>query len=162
MILKSIILLILIFIIIKKLYIIPIKKLSKFYITQPRFKSIGNKKYANFNILIKRRHIFLVDFPVIFKFYSNSIFKAKIKIVYTTLGNDCIEEILNKEIISSDKVLKQEHIYHITDIILGKIEIEIELDCNYGQPIISFEILKNPLIKLLKSHRIEINFPKII
>jgi len=165
MILKTIILfgiIIIIFVLIK--YIKKLNKslhtreICKFHISKPKFKSYNDKKYAYFDVLIRNKDTFFVDFPVMFKFYSNSKFKSRIKIIYTTPGAPEVEEIINKDMIFAGRV--KEHIYYITDIIIGKIKIEIELKIDYGQPIISFEILENSLCELLEEHKIEIKFPK--
>ncbi len=53
----------------------------------------------------------------------------------------------------------KEHVYYITDVILGSIDFEIEMDIDYGQPIVSFEILENSLCRLTEEYHLEIKFP---
>ena len=52
----------------------------KFKITNPKYKSKGNKKYATFDVIVLNNHTFFVDFPISFKFYSDNRFKSKIKL----------------------------------------------------------------------------------
>ena len=43
----------------------------------------GNKKHASFNIIVERRHRYFINFPLLFKFYSDSEFRTKVKIYYS-------------------------------------------------------------------------------
>ena len=133
------------------------KDKCKFKITRPKYKSKGNKKYAKFDVVVLNNHTFFVDFPISFKFYSDNRFKSKIKIRYSTMSDSEPEEIINKNIIFETKT--KEHTYYITDIIIGKIEIQIELLIDYGNPIIEFEILENQLCDLSKEYKLELIFP---
>jgi len=132
------------------------KKSCNFKITKPRIKQHDNIKTATFNIYVKNYHKFFIEFPILFKFYSNFKFKSRIKIGYSLPGDDLKEEIFKEEIEFVDQV--KEHYYKINDIILGKIHIEIECETEYGKPIISFEILENCLCKLDKIYKLEIKF----
>jgi len=122
------------------------------------YQSVHNRKFANFSVYIKKMHSFFVDFPISFKFYSDQRFKSKIRISYSTSKNDDLEEIFNKHVQFETKT--KEHIYYINDIIIGKIDIEIELLVDYGDPIIEFEILKNDICELAKEYKKIIKFPK--
>jgi len=134
------------------------KEKCKFKIADLKFKTIGNKKIANFSVVVVNKHTFFIDFPVSFRFYSDYRFKAKIKIHYKSRKDDEPEEILNKTIVFETK--SKEHQYYINDIIIGRINIEIEVRPEYGMPIIEFEILKNPLCDITSDHKLEIKFPQ--
>jgi hypothetical protein len=127
-----------------------------FKISKPKVKNCGDRKIAYFSVYVKENHKFFVEFPVLFKFYSDYRFKSKIKIGYTIPGDKNKEEIFkdNIEFIGKTK----EYVYYLTDIILGRIDIEIEAESEYGNPIISFEILENVVCKLKKEYVVEIKF----
>lgn len=133
------------------------KEKCKFKISKPKFRNGGPKKYASFTVFVDKKHTFFVDFPVLFRFYSDTKFKSKVKIKYST-RNQLAEEIVNKEIIFETDA--KESTRYINDIIIGKLEFEIELDVDYGHPIIDFELLANSLSELDKSHTCVIKFPK--
>jgi len=139
-------------------YPTPKKEKCKFRISHPKYKTRGKKKFANFDVLVHNDHTFFVDFPISFKFYSDNRFKAKVKIRYSTMADDDPEELINKNITFETKT--KEYVFYITDIIIGKIEIEIELHIDYGSPIIEFEILENQLCDLMKEYKLELKFPK--
>jgi len=122
------------------------------------YQSVDNRKFAKFSVHIKKMNTFFVDFPISFKFYSDQRFNSRIKISYSTLNDEDSEEILNKIIQFETKT--KEYKYYINDIIVGKIDIEIELLIDYGDPIIEFEILKNNLCILNKEYKKIIKFPK--
>ena len=136
---------------------IDLKPECKFRITNPKFEICGNKKYARYSVYVDNVDKFFLDFPVLFKFYSDYKFKSKIKITYTTPGDDGQEIIYDKLLVFEEDT--KEHVYYITDVILGSIDFEIELEVDYGQPIISFEILENSLCRLTEEYYIEIKFP---
>jgi hypothetical protein len=138
---------------------IPAKKPCNFNITSPKFTARDNKKFATYSVMMnEKHHMFFIDFPVIFKFYSKENFKSKVKIVYRVPKDPIVEEILNKDMLFTGNV--KEHKYFITDIIIGKIDIEIELNISYGNPVIEFEILPNDMCEMLKPCKIEIKFPE--
>ena len=130
----------------------------KFRISKPSFKNGGLKKSAHFTVYVDNKHTFFVDFPVVFRFYSDTRFKSKVKIKYSTPNNQRVEEIINKEVIFETKTKESKR--YINDIIVGKLKFEIELDVDYGYPIIDFEIMENPLCALRKEHKLIIKFPK--
>ena len=134
------------------------KEICKFRISKPRFRTSGLNKTAKFSVILANKHTFFIDFPISFKFYSNTRFKSKIKISYSTPGNGKSEQLVNKVLVFETKQL--ESLKHITDIIVGKINFEIELNVDYGYPIIDFEIMKNSFCELTKEHKITIVFPK--
>jgi len=123
------------------------------------FSSVNNRKFANFSVYVKNVYsAFFVDFPISFKFYSDQRFNSIIRISYSTLNGKHPEEILNKTVKFETKT--KEYEYYINDIIIGKIDFEIEVLIDYGDPIIEFEILQNELCTLMKKYKIVINFPK--
>ena len=130
----------------------------RFRISKPSFKNGGLKKSAHFTVFVANKHTFFVDFPIVFRFYSDTRFKSKVKIRYSTPNNQRVEEIINKEVIFETKTKESRR--YINDIIVGKLEFEIELDVDYGYPIIDFEIMENPLCMLRKEHKLTIKFPK--
>jgi len=134
------------------------KEKCRFRISKPSFKNGSLKKYAHFTVFVDNKHTFFVDFPVVFRFYSDTRFKSKVKIKYSTPNNERVEEIINKEVVFETKTKESKR--YINDIIVGKLEFEIELDVDYGHPIIDFEIMKNPLCELREEHKLTIKFPK--
>ena len=131
----------------------------KFKISKVKYyQSVNNRMFANFSVYIKDMNTFFVDFPVSFKFYSDQRFNSRVRISYSTLNGEDPEEILNKNVLFETKT--KEYIYFINDIIVGKIDIEIELLIDYGDPTIEFEILKNDLCIMMKEYKKIINFPK--
>lgn len=134
------------------------KPVCDFKISKPDFSDKNNKRFANFTVGVSEKHIFFRDFPILFKFFSDNRLKSKVKITYKTAKKSRREEIINKTIIFNFK--SEEYIYYINDIIIGKIYIEIELDIEYGNPIIEFIILENNTCKLDKEYKLQIDFPK--
>jgi len=141
-----------------KIKLIPIKPVQcNFKISKIKYyKSVHNRKFANFSVNIRKMNTFFVDFPISFRFYSNSRFNSKIRISYSTLNSEYPEEILNKNIQFETKT--KEYIYYINDIIIGKINFEIEVLIDYGDPIIEFEILQNDLCTIMKEYKTTIKF----
>lgn len=137
---------------------IDLKPECKFRISPVKFEINGNKKFARYKVYVDNIDKFFLDFPVLFKFYSDYKFKTKIRISYKTPGDE-VEEIIYDRLLVFEEDTK-EHIYYITDVILGSIDFEIELEVDYGQPIISFEILENSLCRLTEEYYIEIKFPE--
>lgn len=133
------------------------KNPCKFKISTPRFKIDGDKKYAGFHILVEKKHKYFINFPLLFKFYSDSNFKMDCRIYYTTPGEDR-QLVLDRQIEFISKT--KEHTVYITDVIMGKILIEIELEVDRGLPIIEFEILENSTCTLMKEYKLEIVFPE--
>jgi len=66
--------------------------------------------------------------------------------------------ILDKQIEYTSKT--REFITYITDVILGKLSIDIELEVMEGNPTILFEIMENSTCNLMKEHKLEIKFPE--
>jgi len=135
-------------------------KICDFKISKTKFKDEDDKRYASFSVSLKDKNQFFIDFPVSFRFYSDTRFKSKIKITYEAVksGREP-EEIMNKCITFETQSL--ECIHRINDIIIGQIDIEIILKIDYGNPIIEFEILHNNLCILQRSFKKIIKFPKI-
>jgi hypothetical protein len=133
-----------------------IKNPCRFKILPPKFTVNGKNKKASFNIIVEKKHRYFINFPLLFKFYSHQNFKTSVKISYT-LEEDESQILLNKVIEFTSKV--NEHVVYITDVIVGKINIEIELEVDYGNPIIGFEIMQNSTCDLTKEHKLELKFP---
>ena len=134
-----------------------LKNPCKFKILAPKYLVEGNKKQAQFHIIVEKRHRYFINFPLLFKFYSKEKFKTSVNVSYKTLGDEA-QPLLNKEIEFNSKV--KEHIVYITNIIVGKITIEVLLEVEYGSPIIGFEIMQNNTCELMKEHKIELIFPE--
>jgi len=132
-----------------------VKNPCRFKILPPKFVINGKDKHAYFNIIVEKKHRYFINFPLLFKFYSNQNFKTSVKISYTS--DDESQILLNKVIEFSSKV--NEHIVYITDVIMGRITIEIDLLVDYGNPIIGFEIMQNSTCDLTKEHKLELKFP---
>lgn len=130
----------------------------KFKILSPKYYISGNKKRVCFNIIVEKKHRYFINFPLSFKFYSEKDFKTQVKVNYTTPGEEYPQMILDKIIDFDIKV--QEYVVYITDVIMGKITIEVELEIEHGKPIIGFEILENSTCQLTKEHKIELKFPE--
>lgn len=127
------------------------KNICKFKIQKPKYLLNGNKKIAIFNIIIEKKYRYFINFPLLFKFHSNHKFKSNAIIKY--ISNKEEQTILEKIIENNC-----DNIVYITDIIAGKICIEIILELQYGKPIIIFEILENNTCELDKTYKLELNF----
>ena len=134
------------------------KNPCKFKILPPKYSEDENKKIAFFTVLVKKSHRYFINFPLLFKFYSDSQFKSHVKITYITPEENEAQLILDK-FIEFDLETK-EHIVYITDVIMGKIMIEVTLESiNHNKPIVEFEIMKNSTCDLIKEHKLELIFP---
>ena len=131
------------------------KNTCRFKIQSPKYILECYRKTAIFNITVEKKHKYFINFPLSFKFYSHDKFKTFVKIKYKIPGEEQI--LLEKIIEFTSKVT--EHIVYITDIIVGKITIEIILDVINEKPIICFEILQNNTCNLTKEHKLELIFP---
>jgi hypothetical protein len=130
------------------------KNACKFKIQRPKYKSDNNKKSASFNILVEKKHRYFINFPLLFKFYSKEKFKTFVRIKYITEEEDQI--LFEKDIEFTSIVC--EHVVYITDIIMGKITVEIFLNIEHGNPIIGFEIMNNNTCDLTKEYKLELIF----
>ena len=128
----------------------------KFKILSPQYSSEGNKRIANFGIIVEKRHRYFINFPLLFRFYSDNHFKTMVKITYTTPGEEK-QLVLDRWIEFTSQI--KEHIVYITDVIMGKIVIEVLLEIDSGDPIVGFEILENSTCELTKEHKLELKFP---
>jgi len=133
------------------------KPTCDFKFSSIKYKKNNDTTTAFFNVKVSNKHRFFIDFPVLFKFFSDNRFKSKIRINYKSSVKGSREEIINKTIIFETKT--QEYIHYINDIIIGELFIEIEVRTDYGKPIIAFSILENKICKLGKEFKIEISFP---
>lgn len=134
-----------------------IKNPCRFKISLPKYNIEGNKKYVCFSIIVERRYRYFINFPLLFRFYSDSKFQAKVKIFYSTSGEKR-QRLLDKKIEFISKV--REYIVYITDVIMGRILIEVELEIDHGNPIIGFEIMQNSTCTLMKEQKIILKFPE--
>ena len=134
-----------------------VKNPCKFKILPPKYTVEGTKKHVSFNIVVEKRHKYFINFPLLFRFYSDNKFKTDVRVFYSTPG-DKKQIILDKQIEFLTKT--REYIVYITDVIMGKIVMEVELEIDHGSPIIAFEIMENSTCKLMKEHKIEIRFPE--
>lgn len=128
----------------------------RFKILSPQFSEENNKKKASFMILVEKKHRYFINFPLSFKFYSDQEFKSLVRIFYTVPSYPK-QKLFEKtvEYISKSK----EHIVYLTDVVVGKVIIDIELDNEMGSPIILFQILENSTCDLIKEYKLEIKFP---
>lgn len=128
----------------------------RFKVLKPQYSSDGNNKKASFTILVERKHRYFINFPLSFKFYSDHEFKSMIRIFYS-VPNYPRQKLLEKyvEYVSKTK----EHIVYLTDVVVGKVVIEIEIEIEMGNPVIEFQILENSTCDLIKEHKLEIKFP---
>ena len=140
-----------------------VKNPCRFKILPPKYTSENDSKKASFNIIVEKRHRYFINFPLLFKFYSDDKFKTDVKIFYSIPEENCRTKpkkhiILDKQIEFITKT--REYVVYLTDIIMGKIQIEVELEVKTGTPIIGFEIMENSTCTLMKEHKLEIKFPK--
>lgn len=126
-----------------------------FKIMSPKYFIDNNKQKAVFSIIVEKRHRYFLNFPLLFKFYSKDNFKSHVRISYK-VPNEHYKILLNRPIIFNGET--KEHLVHITDVIVGKIIIEISLTIDIGNPIISMELLQNSTCDLNKEYKIELNF----
>lgn len=131
--------------------------LCKFKILSPKFKAKENKKVASFDIIIEKCLRYFIHFPLSFKFYSKKDFKSRVKIYYSTPHEKYSELLLDKVINFSS--IPKDFVLYITQVILGKITVEIEIDTNVEKPIIEFQILENSICNLSKEQKLKIKFP---
>jgi hypothetical protein len=129
----------------------------RFKILEPHYTVSGNKKKASFMILVEKKHRYFINFPLSFKFYSEQQFKSLVKIFYT-IPNYPKQKLLEKYIEYISKA--KEHIVYLTDVVVGKVLIDVEIEIEEGNPIIEFRILENSTCDLTKEHKLELCFPK--
>jgi hypothetical protein len=133
------------------------KNLCRFKILSPKYNVEGNKRRACFSIMVEKKHRYFINFPLSFKFYSHEQFKSHVKITYETHGEEGPQLLLDKLIEFTSKI--KEQIVYVTDIIVGKITVEVFLDVEYGSPIVEFQILENNTCDLNKEYKLELIFP---
>lgn len=129
----------------------------RFKILEPQYSIDGNKKKASFVILVEKKHRYFINFPLSFKFYSDQEFKSLVKIFYT-VPNYPKQKLLEKYIEYITKT--KEHIVYLTDVVVGKVSIDIEIEIETGSPTIEFRILENSTCDLTKDLKLEIKFPE--
>lgn len=131
----------------------------RFKILDPHYTIDGNKKKASFMILVEKKHRYFINFPLSFKFYSTSEFKALVKIFYT-IPNYPKQKLLEKYIEFISKI--KEHVVYLTDVVVGKVIIDVEVEIEEGNPMIEFRILENSTCDLTEEHKLELQFPEEI
>jgi len=134
-----------------------VKNPCRFKILPPKYRVEGNRKYASFNIIVEKKHRYFINFPLLFRFFSDSKFRTYVKIFYSTPDEER-QLLLDKEIefIAQTK----EYTVYLTDIIMGKISIDVELEISNGSPHMEFEIMENSTCTLMKEHKLSLNFPE--
>ena len=133
--------------------------ICNFVITKPCFDIKNNIRIVTYSIITKGKiDRYFRDFPMSFRFYSTEKFRSKIKITYISPGDDEKELIYDKLIEFEDNT--KEHIYYLSDVIVGSIDIEIYTNSIYGKPTILFELLQGNMCHMIKEHKLEIVFPK--
>jgi len=142
--------------IIKKPFDYRFKNPCRFKILTPTYFIEEERRKVIFNIIVEKKHRYFINFPLLFKFFSDNKFKTSVKISYTVPEEEP-QLLLNRSIEFTSKT--KEHVVYITDVIMGKITIEVLLEVDYGKPIIGFEILENSTCELTKEHKIELIFP---
>jgi hypothetical protein len=127
----------------------------RFKILQPQYTVNGDKKKASFMILVEKKHRYFINFPLSFKFYSDQEFKSMVRVFYS-VPNYPRQKLLEKyiEYISKTK----EHIVYLTDVVVGKVVIDIEIEIETGTPTIEFQILENSTCDLTKEQKLIIKF----
>jgi hypothetical protein len=107
-------------------------------------------------ILVEKKHRYFINFPLLFKFYSDQEFKSMVRIFYA-VPNYPKQKLLEKYIEYISKV--KEHIVYLTDVVVGRVLIDIEIEIEEGDPTIEFQILENSTCDLTKEHKLIIKFP---
>jgi hypothetical protein len=136
------------------------KNPCRFKISPPKYWEDGSKKFASFNIIVEKKHRYFINVPFSFKFFSLKPFKADVQIFYS-VPDEPKETLLPKQRIEfrpSERNESKQLTTYVTNVIMGKIIMEIELEIEEGSPIIEFEIKENSVCKLIKEHKLELNF----
>ena len=129
----------------------------KFKFSSVKRERRDEKELAFFSLKTKEKNTFFIDFPILFKFYSNyRRFKAKVKISYKSSRASEREVIVNKTIFFDTSTVEQK--VYINDIIIGEIFFEVEMLVHFGRPIMELEILRNSLCELHKEYKLAIKF----
>lgn len=138
-----------------------VKNPCKFKISPPKYHVEGSKKFASFNIIVEKKHRYFINVPFGFKFFSTKPFKTDVKIYYSVPDDDR-EMILDKtvEFRPSIKDESKQFVTYITNVIMGKIFVEVELEIEEGNPTIEFEIRQNSVCRLAKEQKLLLNFPE--
>lgn len=139
-----------------------VKNPCKFKISSPKYQVEGSKKYAFFNILVEKKHRYFINVPFGFKFFSTNSFKTDVRIHYSVPDEDGKELILDKTVEFRPKIKDEsiQFITYITNVITGKILIEVELEVENGEPMIEFEIRQNSVCRLIKEQKLLLKFPE--
>ncbi len=131
--------------------------ICSFKLSRTKIRKKGMWRVATFRVKSKNQHLFFVNFPLSFKFYSDNKFKTKIKVKYKTSRDGKLEEIIRKTInFESKSIIYQKN---INDIIIGDIYIEIYSQSLSGRSTLEFNILKNRSCILDREYKKIIKFP---
>ena len=75
----------------------------RFKILPPKYSIEENRKYASFNIIVEKKHRYFINFPLLFKFYSDTKFKTDVK-AYYSIPDESKKE--NKRVLILDKQIE--------------------------------------------------------
>ena len=137
------------------------KNPCKFKILPPKYRVKGTKKYASFSIIVEKKHRYFINVPFGFKFLSPNPFKMDVKVHYS-VPDEPREMILDQRV-DFDPLIKDETVHfvtYITNVITGKILMEIEMEVDEGKPDVEFEIRENSVCRLLKEQKLRLEFPE--
>jgi len=137
------------------------KNQCKLKILPPKYNVVGSKKTATFIIIVEKKHRYFINVPFSFKFFSKDPFKADVEIFYQT-GDEHRERLKEKRVEFRPNHRNESISFntYITNIIIGKIVIDVELEIEEGNPIVEFEIKENSVCRLIKEHKLQLNFPE--
>jgi hypothetical protein len=125
-----------------------------FKIQHPRIKKKGNKRIVSIEIEVSKQYRYFINFPILFRFFSNKPDTlTHISIYYIIPESNKKELLYKKQLCLSEEVIEFQA--HITDIIIEKIVIEMDIDLIKGNPLISFELLESDSCKE-ENHKVEI------
>jgi hypothetical protein len=138
-----------------------VKNPCKFKILPPKYRVEGTKKYASFYIIVEKKHRYFINVPFGFKFFSKNPFKIDVKIFYSV--PDEPRELILDQPVKFNPLIKDESVHfitYITNVITGRILMEIEMEVDEGAPEVEFEIRENSVCKLLKEQKLKLEFPQ--
>lgn len=138
-----------------------VKNPCKFKILPPKYRVDGTKKYASFCIIVEKKHRYFINVPFGFKLFSKNPFKLDIKVFYS-VPDEPREMILDQDV-NFNPLIKDESVHfitYITNVITGRILMEIELEVEEGNPEMEFEIRENSVCRLIKDQKLKLVFPQ--
>lgn len=132
-----------------------------FYLSKPVYEIKDNIKIARYTVKNRLRGIFYFeDFPISFMFFSKQNFRSKITISYSVRDDDEVETIYDQVVDFSQNNSK--HIDYINNVIVQALDFEIEVESQYGNPSILFEIIQSNFCHKDKEYTLLIQFPEEI